>query len=389
VWNTTQLSFRVFRGSAGSVASLNCAMLNPMRKSGMVCIALCIGYLIGGLWPFNFIPHNRAQWSSDGAGLHFEPLAFAKSSAPISLNASSFTIEMLVSIETEAEGDTRSLFSIYNGASHENLSAVQWKDAFLLRIPLTDSKGRRKTREIGVDNVLRPGQRRFLAAASGTRGTSLYVEGKLAKNYPRVVLRPGSVRGELIIGDTPEKGAAFTGTLFGLALFNRTLGPAEVARHDLLWKTGRAGEIAAEPELAGLYLFNRVGETSVADLSPLERTLAIPEYFRALHRRLAILAWENWIGPHRNVQDVVINILGFVPFGFFYYIWRRGAGKGRVSGFAAAVLASAVVSAAIELAQVFLPTRSSSMRDLICNIAGGAAGAIVALLIKNATERTE
>jgi branched-subunit amino acid transport protein len=210
----------------------------------------------------------------------------------------------------------------------------------------------------------------------------LYVEGKLAETYPRVVLRPGNLQGELIIGNSPSGGEAFTGALFGLALFNRMLGPSEISHHALLWKAGRAGEISAEPELAGLYLFNHTQGNTVMDRSRFGRTLTIPEYYSTLHKRRLFLLWENW----SNIQDIVVNILGFVPLGFFCFIWLGGTGRGSVSIITASIFASVIVSAAIELTQAFLPTRSSSLRDLICNVVGGAVGVVLALKTKTAME---
>jgi VanZ family protein len=367
-------------------------------RASVVCITLCIGYLIAGLWPFNFHAHNKAQWSPDGEGLHFEPLAIVTSSGTISLGSAPpgangteaiCSIEMLISTEMEATSSIRSLISIYDGSFPENLFAAQWKDAFLVRIPLAPSHGRRKYREIGVDNALPPGKRRHLAITFGAGGTSLYIQGRLAETYPRLALRPGSLEGELIVGDSANGSPAFTGTLFGLALFNRTLGPTDVDRHRLLWETGRAGEIAAERGLAGLYLFNQAQGSMVADLSPFARTLVIPEYYRLIHKRLLVPPWANSGGALSQIQDITLNILGFVPFGFFCFVWRRGRGRGRASSVAAALAASVIVSAAIEVTQVFLPTRSSSLTDLMCNIAGGCVGVAMAIKRKNATECTE
>jgi hypothetical protein len=343
-----------------------------MRKHAeMVCIALCIGYLIVGLWPFNFRAHNRAQLARDGKGLHFDPLAIA-TGGDISFG-SAFSIEMLVSADAEAIGNIRSFFSIYDGILPDNIYAAQWKDEFLVRFAYADSKGRRRYREIGIGNALPIGKQRFIAIVSGTGGTSLYLEGQLVKTYPRVVLRPWSLHGKLILGDSPNKSEAFTGTIFGLALFNRALDPLDVGRHHLLWKMSRAEDLSTEPELAGLYLFDRLQGRAVKDLSRFARTLLIPQYYRIIHPR--VLSWEGWM----NVQDIVINILGFVPFGYFFFIYRYRNGGGQISHIAAAILASAIVSAAIELTQVFLPTRSSSMKDLICNILGGAVGIILAV----------
>jgi glycopeptide antibiotics resistance protein len=362
--------------------------------AGIGCILIVAGYLIAGFWPFNFVAHNRAQWSREGSGLHFKPLAIVKSKGDVNLGTAApraggdpvlqFSIEMLLSSGVEANEYIRSILSIYSGAIPENLMAGQWKNAFLIRIPIMDSQGRRKYREINLDNALPLGKRRFLAIASGPSGIALYIEGRLAKTYPRIVLRPGSLHGSLIVGSTPNSGLSFTGRFFGLALFDRMLTPQEIDRHGRLWESGHAAALATEPKLAGLYLFDRGQENSVADLSPFNRALEIPEYFRSIHKRVLIPPWEDWINSPAYYEDIVINILGFIPFGFFYFIWRRGTGRGRAYSAAEAIFLSAIISAAIEITQVFLPTRTSEMLDLINNMLGGAIGVLLAAVTKAA-----
>ena len=233
-----------------------------------------------------------------------------------------FSIEMFLSAEAETRGNIRSILSIYDGVLPENLLAAQWKSDFLIRIPAIDSRGRRRYREISAYNALPAGRRRFLAITSGPGGTSVYVEGGLASNYPLVMLNPDSLHGSLIVGNSPNDGMSFTGRFFGLALYNRLLNPQEISRHGRLWNTDCAAELAPEPGLAGLYLFNPTQGNTVADLSPFARPLAIPEYYRSIHKRLLSPPWENWFVSLSHVESIAINILGFVPFGFFYFLFR-------------------------------------------------------------------
>jgi hypothetical protein len=34
-----------------------------------LCIVICLGYFFVGLWPFNFVQHNRVEWLPDGLRL--------------------------------------------------------------------------------------------------------------------------------------------------------------------------------------------------------------------------------------------------------------------------------------------------------------------------------
>jgi hypothetical protein len=157
--------------------------------------------------------------------------------------------------------------------------------------------------------------------------------------------------------------------------------------------------------------------------------LVIPEHFEPYER--VFLRWDvNWSQYKANWTDVVVNILGFIPFGALLLlvlgngklgIGRRGFGlqdsgfgtkeenpprspfmKGggmegdsfangggpeggpfmKRGGLVVAVILTVVVgfgvSFAIEYLQAYLPSRDSSLRDLVCNTVGTATGAIAA-----------
>lgn len=73
----------------------------------------------------------------------------------------------------------------------------------------------------------------------------------------------------------------------------------------------------------------------------------------------------------RPVQDIILNVLLFVPFGLGLRLW--GASRRR------AVLIALVTSAAIELLQMHvIPGRDASLGDVITNTTGGLCGVLLA-----------
>jgi VanZ family protein len=78
--------------------------------------------------------------------------------------------------------------------------------------------------------------------------------------------------------------------------------------------------------------------------------------------------------------DVVANVLGYVPLGLFAALWLQGR-SGLVRGTSLAMVASAVMSCALELVQGALPARVPSGLDFFCNAMGGIVGAWLALVL--------
>ena len=74
--------------------------------------------------------------------------------------------------------------------------------------------------------------------------------------------------------------------------------------------------------------------------------------------------------------DVIINVLGYLPFGLLVvlavYPRRRG-----LSAILIATLAGTLLSGSVEAIQTFLPRRVSSNVDLVTNICGAVIGAVI------------
>lgn len=98
-----------------------------------------------------------------------------------------------------------------------------------------------------------------------------------------------------------------------------------------------------------------------------------------------------WIGAlrmdqlvkHNNIQDVIVNFLGFMPFGFLVcaVIAFRSGRHPRLKTVAMATVFGFVFSLAIESAQTYIAGRSPHAHDLLLNTLGSAAGALSLLLV--------
>ncbi len=76
--------------------------------------------------------------------------------------------------------------------------------------------------------------------------------------------------------------------------------------------------------------------------------------------------------------DVVVNVLGYLPYGFLCVAALQPRLKG-AAAFAFAVLSGLALSLVLEAAQSYLPARVENNLDVLCNLAGAAAGAALGI----------
>ncbi|TMH28224.1 MAG: hypothetical protein E6H63_09095 [Betaproteobacteria bacterium] len=83
----------------------------------------------------------------------------------------------------------------------------------------------------------------------------------------------------------------------------------------------------------------------------------------------------------RNVMglDIALNILGYMPFGFLCVAALHPRMRA-LGAFAVALAGAAALSLSLEAAQSYLPTRVAANVDVLCNVAGAACGAALAVL---------
>ena len=84
-------------------------------------------------------------------------------------------------------------------------------------------------------------------------------------------------------------------------------------------------------------------------------------------------------GAHWIRYDALLNILAYVPFGFFVALLRRGVSPAR--RIAHSVIIGAAMSFAMESLQMYIPPRIASPFDLATNIVGALSGGALATAV--------
>lgn len=358
------------------------------RCFGWLSGALVVGYLLVGWWPFAFRPMNQVSWLSDRAGLRFEDdgIAYDSEALPSPVKAgvagqpANYTIELWVEAGVKPATDVFHLLTIHDGRLPSPFVLCQWQDGIILRAATRDSQSARKIHEVGVDGALEERRARFITVTGNAAGTDFYLDGVLAVRFPEFVLGSEVLNGRMILGNSPSGKHSWVGRFFGLAIYNRVLEAAEIAQHNVLWTNGLARQFKNITSLRSLYLFNEGGGQRVEDISCNRHYLVIPTTYRPLQKEFLIPPWKDVSYDVPNYRDIVINVLGFMPFGFCFFLYRQPPGSARwFTDALHVVVVGVAISLTIETIQIWLPSRASSMTDLLCNAAGTLFGVLLAM----------
>jgi VanZ family protein len=227
---------------------------------------------------------------------------------------------------------------------------------------------------MGIRDVLKKGDKRFVTITSGPDGTRVYVDAILMKSSPRFHLFSMDEKpsGRILLGNSPTGSEHWTGNLLSLAIYDRELTVEEVSQHSPQhfrrpMELGEAGPVS-------LYLFDEHSGALAHD-SVGDHHLVIPPRFEVLKKTILVPPWEDFQWNRSYLMDILTNILGFVPFGFFlsaYLRMRKARSNFRI--LLLSIIIAGCISLFIELIQVYLPIRNSQLTDVITNIFGTALG---------------
>jgi hypothetical protein len=356
---------------------------------GILCLLVTAGLLFVGLWPFDLCPKNRAYWLPDEKGTYFDgqhrrfklsvggiaytPSPLRSSKRP-PCEKGSFTIDIDLRPALDFTDGVPHILAFIDSSGKELLYLGQWKQWLIVRWFSHDKAGNRWRKEIGVGDALVKDKTQRLTLVSNRTTCNIYVNGELAKNFQDTSLKSEKepIGGYyLVLGNSREVKSPWTGSILALKVYDRALGEQEIGRDREDWATGsdsREGLIAA-------YVFDKNGGREIPDLSGNRNTITIPGLITAKN---TVLTWPDWNLEKRAplTKDLIVNVLGFVPFGFLLSLWKEQTSRsGRWRSYLFAILAGALISLGIEVAQAFIPARDSSMMDFLCNTGGTVVGA--------------
>lgn len=271
--------------------------------------------LIAGLWPFH-APLNDVHWSTPSGALilgnHGSLLSAAELRRQPPVAGQSCSLEIyLQPRRLDAAG---TILAFYFPDSRET--------GFTLRQSLSDLKlesrglrGSRTRPKLYVD-AFKAAKPIAIAIVSSEEGTSVYLDGVLARRSSAVRLSTSDLVGRIILGNVPSTTDSWSGKLMGLAVYDKELSAVEVSEHVSGWTQGRA-PADGEGALAR-YVFDQGSGDRIRSSVHNAPDLVIPERFFVLYEPFLRRPWDEYFPGRDYWEDVAINVFGFVPLGLCF-----------------------------------------------------------------------
>ena len=353
-----------------------------MKKILAAICVLNVGILlVAGLWPFNPFLRNTVAWLSSRNGLRFGAHGTAVSSGRFDFfrlpENSRCSFEIALQPASAYAGNSFVILDFYAPDNPMKFRLLQWQDELLIRRNYRDSENRWQKQEIEIEHAFRNDEPTDFLITGGAGGVSAYRNGELAQSNPNFALPCSDFAGQLILGNSPSEYSPWRGDIFGMGIFQKEFSQGDVNRHRDAWTNERAVTDISNDGALALFLFaersGKIAHNSAAAGPGAETDLNIPDTFKIFHKRMLSRPWQEFSPDATYAKDVAINILGFVPFGFFfcaYLAWIRNVEKAWVF----TIIAGAAISVTIEILQIFIPSRTSGITDILTNSMGTALG---------------
>ena len=392
--------------------------------SGKCLFLLLIIIIIVGLWPLNFFPKNHVKIdSTTGVNLGRPGTAYTSLPPNKLRNPSAFTVAICLTTDSSGLTGFENILGYAAAAQESNFILGQWKDGLGLHL---QADGRSQEIHFGEYGVLRKGQRVCCLISCNGEALTLYENGKIKKKRTGSFIFSEWVDSyPLVIGTDGNGQSQWGGTIHEIAIYDRALTSGEGEgykdrreanvgggqwsvdgernkikvgeRQEATGQRKREGAEDTRPVIHYVFKPENTYETTfrgqkaigVRDLGKGRAAdLVITGYFTPYKRAFLEKPSKNWKDYHRNIiEDMLVNLFGFVPLGVLLFMKLERKGSPRVFCVTFAVAVGFAVSLTIEVLQAFLPTRNSSMLDLIMNSTGTLLGACYMAVVGKRLQR--
>ena len=349
-----------------------------------VSVAILFGILIFGLIPKDFHFSNGVNWIKDQAGIRFSKYGIAYTHPFIELvegeisEPNSFSIEIALKPESYDEKGFNFILALHSGENSHQLLMGQYL-SWIILMNGDDYDHKRRTKRIAVNTASPSPTARFVTITTGKEGTQVYLNGQRVRTKKNLTLKiPNGRKARLMIGNSTNGRNSWQGDVYGLAFYGHTLTAQDAARHFNRWFQDQNFSFAKKDKPFVLYFFDEKEGLRALDHSGGNHHLEIPSKMQILEREILSPTWSLFKLNRSFIKDFVLNLVGFIPFGFILSatLFKLG-GTFEKNNVLITVVLCFTLSLIIEILQAWIPSRSSHMLDLILNTLGAFMGTII------------
>jgi hypothetical protein len=342
----------------------------------MVVIALFFG-----LRPIGWSIANGVQRLDDIRGIRFQGkgIAYVADLREVwpERQSSPLTIEMAVTPGSTQRQGFNPILLMHDGDDRRQLVIWQYGPSLIV-MNGDDYSYRRRWPRVVARDVFASHQTNYLTVTTDAQGTRLYVDGIQfdAKKDWRLTIPVKGAPLRLVLGNSIHGKHGWSGDLHGLAASNAALPADAVLNRYEHWEAGRNFDFLKSESPKLLYAFDQPSGARFSDASQ-GHDLVVPRYMAAPDKRILELPGKYTIWNRAAAGDMLVNVVGFMPLGIVFYGVLQGF-SGPLGRHArlTAVAFCMLLSLGIELAQAWIPTRYSSLMDLILNSVGACLGVV-------------
>ena len=351
-------------------------------------LAIIAGVLFFGLRPKNWSGSNNVHWLPEKKALSFhDPSIAYVEDVHIFLSSQQpkeWSCQIIVAAANGGKPGFRPLLMIHNGDDLAQFAFWQWGDAVIV-MNGDDYDYSRRLPRLSATHALKPGEVSFLTVTSGVFGTRLFINGALVqeiKNW-QLTLPDGGDKLRLILGNSVYGKHNWEGEIYGFAFYATVLTPKKVQLAYDHWLRQKAFAADVNDDLQLLYSFSEDTGHMVDDWTGRNQQLHIPARQVVLKKSFLGTPGNNFIFNQSFIVDAVLNLLGFIPLGAVLYVWLRHAlPKQKQYALLGTVTFCFFLSLGMEISQAWLPSRDSSLSDLVLNTLGACLGCLAGKQMK-------
>ncbi len=360
--------------------------LKNISLRGWVLISIAVFFvtLFFGLRPKGYHFSNDVTWLSNPPGIRFNGYGIAytepikKLSKAGDINATGFSIEIALKPTSYHGKGFNFLFAIHNGDDGKQLVIGQYRSSLIV-MNGDDYDHSRKTKRISVKLAEDLSIPQFVTITTGKDGAGIYLEGRLIRRHKDLTLKiPEGENARLLLGNSVYGRHNWMGDVLGLAIYRYPLSDQDVAKQFKHWfKDGSfLFEKKYKPDM--LYVFDEKKGATVMDRAGGNMDFHIPPKMKILKKKILSFSWSWLKFKTEFIEDVIVNLMGFIPLGFFLNATLSKAGSGfERHGVLITVVLCFLISLFIEILQAWIPSRSSDFLDLLLNTLGALLGVMI------------